>query len=541
MLFNSYEYILVFLPVTVLVFLMLGRRSQSWALGWLIVASVVFYAYWRPFNLAIIGPSLAVNWLFARRLLALAGDESRNAARRWTLTLGIAFNVCLLGYFKYANFGVTVANDLMGANFVLHTIILPLGISFITFQKIAFLIDVAGGRIKGFTLRDFLLFVMFFPQLIAGPIVHFGETMPQFHRATCRFDAMLYATGITLFAFGLFKKVVLADGVAEHVTPVFAYAAAGGDATMVQSWLAAVGFTLQIYFDFSGYSDMACGAALLFGVRLPMNFYSPLKASSIIEFWLHWHITLTRFLTAYIFNPITLALTRRRAMRRQRMLGARFSDLGAFLQTLAFPTLTTMLISGLWHGAGYTFLVWGALHGVYIVINHAWRQYGPRPADPAGRSSRVAVGAGFVLTFLAVVVAMVIFRAPTIAAAGNILLGMTGLNGLGLPEKIAGLIQMPGLGPMLLGEGAVDPVSFATASAYVTGLLAIALLMPNSLQMLAAEVPALHLPKTPGRIAGMGPVIAWRPNLRWMVFIAVIAAIAMIRLTGKSEFLYWQF
>ena len=179
MLFNSYEYILVFLPVTVLVFLVLGRRSQSWALGWLIVASVVFYAYWRPFNLLIIGPSLVVNWLFARRLLALAGDESRNAARRLTLTLGIVFNVCLLGYFKYANFGVTVANDLMGSNFVLHTIILPLGISFITFQKIAFLIDVAGGRIKSFTLRDFLLFVMFFPQLIAGPIVHYGETMPQ--------------------------------------------------------------------------------------------------------------------------------------------------------------------------------------------------------------------------------------------------------------------------------------------------------------------------------------------------------------------------
>lgn len=541
MLFNSYEYILVFLPVTVLVFLMLGRASRPWALGWLILASVVFYAYWRPYNLLIIGPSLAVNWFFARRLLALAGDESRAAARRVTLTLGIVFNVCLLGYFKYANFGVTLTNDLMGSNFVLHTIILPLGISFITFQKIAFLIDVAGGRIREFTLRDFLLFVMFFPQLIAGPIVHYGETMPQFHRATCRFDSMLYATGITLFVFGLFKKVVLADGMAEHVTPVFAFAASGGDATLVQSWLAAVGFTLQIYFDFSGYSDMACGAALFFGVRLPMNFYSPLKASNIVDFWMRWHITLTRFLTAYIFNPITLALTRRRAARRAPMLGARYSNGSAFLQTLAFPTLTTMLISGLWHGAGYTFVLWGGLHGLYIVINHAWRQYGPRPADPTGRSSRLAAFAGFVLTFLAVTFAMVLFRAPDLAAAGNILAGMTGGQGIGLPEKLAGMLQMPGLGPMLLGEGAVDLPTFATAMAYLAALLAIALLMPNSLQMLAEREPALHLPKTPGRIAGIGPVIAWRPSLGWMIFIAAIAAIAMIRLTGKSEFLYWQF
>ena len=193
------------------------------------------------------------------------------------MALGIAFNVCFLGYFKYANFAVSVVDDLSGQDFVFKQVILPLGISFITFQKIAFLIDVAGGRIKSFTLRDYLLFVMFFPQLIAGPIIHYGETIPQFQRATCRFDRTLFAVGITLFCFGLFKKVVLADGMAAHVTPVFAYAASGAEATFLQSWLAAVGFTLQIYFDFSGYSDMACGAALFFGIRLPINFDSPLE------------------------------------------------------------------------------------------------------------------------------------------------------------------------------------------------------------------------------------------------------------------------
>ena len=228
MLFNSYEYILVFLPITVLGFLLFGRVSTNWALGWIILASVAFYAWWRPFNVAIIGPSLVVNYVFGRALLRLAADDSRARLRTVMLLLGVAFNIAFLGYFKYANFAVSVANDVSGSNFVLEQIILPLGISFITFQKIAFLVDIAGQRIKAFTLRDFLLFVMFFPQLIAGPIVHFREMIPQFHRATCRFDATLYATGLTLFCFGLFKKVVLADGMAAYVSPVFDLAAAGG-------------------------------------------------------------------------------------------------------------------------------------------------------------------------------------------------------------------------------------------------------------------------------------------------------------------------
>ena len=186
--------------------------------------------------------------------------------------------------------------------------------------------------------------------------------------------------------------MVLADGMAAHVTPVFAYAASGAEATLLQAWLAAVGFTLQIYFDFSGYSDMACGAALFFGVRLPINFDSPLKATSIVDFWLRWHITLTRFLTAYVYNPMALALTRARAARRLPMLRARDSHPLAFLHVLVFPTVATMLLSGVWHGAGYTFILWGLLHGVYLVVNHLWRQYGPRPAEGRGRrrSSRAS-------------------------------------------------------------------------------------------------------------------------------------------------------
>ena len=542
MLFNSYEYILVFLPVTVIVFLALGRSSRPLALGWLILASVCFYAWWRPLNVAIIAPSIAINYALGRVLLGLAGDPGRARRRTLLLALGIAFNVCFLGYFKYANFAVSVVDDLSGQDFVFKQVILPLGISFITFQKIAFLIDVAGGRIKSFTLRDYLLFVMFFPQLIAGPIIHYGETIPQFQRATCRFDRTLFAVGITLFCFGLFKKVVLADGMAAHVTPVFAYAASGAEATFLQSWLAAVGFTLQIYFDFSGYSDMACGAALFFGIRLPINFDSPLKATNIIDFWLRWHITLTRFLTAYIYNPMALTLTRARAARRLPMLRARDSHPLAFLHVLVFPTVTTMLISGLWHGAGYTFILWGLLHGVYIVVNHLWRQYGPRPApaDPAGEPRPAAQLAGFALTFLAVVAGMVLFRAPDLASAGNILGGMVGLNGIGLPGARFGAAAMH------LLDGVVPANVFAPAAATLLALLAIALLLPNSVQILSAYEPVLYTPKRPATLPGVLPAalrrpLYWRPTVAWMVLFAAIAAVSMIRLTGRSEFLYWQF
>ncbi len=229
--------------------------------------------------------------------------------------------MAFLGYFKYSNFLVGAVNDVFGTQMVLARVILPLGISFITFQKIAFLVDVQAGRVESFTLQDYCLFVLFFPQLIAGPIVHYREMMPQFHGAPCRFDKDNVSVGLTLFAFGLLKKVFLADNIAPIVTPIYEQVASGGSVGLVSASIAAVGFTLQIYFDFSGYTDMALGIARMFGVRLPPNFNSPLKASSIIDFWLRWHMTLTRFLTAYIFNPLALWLTRRRATRGARSPG----------------------------------------------------------------------------------------------------------------------------------------------------------------------------------------------------------------------------
>jgi D-alanyl-lipoteichoic acid acyltransferase DltB (MBOAT superfamily) len=534
-LFNSYEFIFVFLPLALAGFYLFGRASWPLALGWLILVSLGFYAWWRPVNVLIIAPSIAVNYLLARALLRMQGRSASAAAARAVLVAGIVFNICFLGYFKYVNFLATAANDLAGTQFVLHEVILPLGISFITFQKVAFLIDVHGRRVQSFTLREYALFVLFFPQLISGPIVHYREMMPQFQQASGRFNAEDAAVGITLFVIGLFKKVVLADGVAVHVTPLYELAAAGGQPSLLAAWIAALGFTLQIYFDFSGYSDMALGLARFFGVRLPANFDSPLKATSIIDFWLRWHMTLTRFLTAYLYNPLVLWLTRRRLAQGRPGLTARAPVIGAFATLLAAPTLLTMLVSGLWHGAGYLFILWGGLHGVYLCVAHAWRLYGARLWRDRGRYERLMRPVGFVLTFASVVVGMVVFRATSPAAAGELLQGMVGANGITLPASLAGPLRsvMPPMAEMS-GQDLIAAVG------WIAALLAIALLLPNSLQLLARFGPALALTRPID--AGAGALrLGWTASLPWAAAVSALAAVAVVRLGGKSEFLYWQF
>ena len=302
--------------------------------------------------------------------------------------------------------------------------------------------------------------------------------MPQFHRVSCHFNKENVSVGLTLLAFGLFKKVFLADNIALLVTPIYEQAKSGSHIALLPAWIAAVGFTLQIYFDFSGYTDMALGIARLFGVRLPPNFNSPLRASSIIDFWLRWHMTLTRFLTAYIYNPLTLWLTRRRAGRglpgfAQRNMGPR-----AFIEFLMFPILLTMLVSGIWHGAGYTFIVWGVLHGLFLVVNHAWRLVGPKLWRDKSRYARFMQPAGFIITFTCVTASMVIFRSANLKTAADLLQGLIGLHGLGLKSGIA-LKKVA----LWIGAGAF-----------------IALACPNTLQILSRYEPALGW--KPGRDDG---------------------------------------
>ena len=544
MLFNSQEFLFAFLPLTLLGFFLLGSQSRSLALYWLTIASVFFYAWWRPVNVLIIAPSIAINYVLARVLLRLvAGEQPRMGAARVVLALGIVFNVCFLGYFKYVNFLATVAHDLTGADFVFVEVVLPLGISFITFQKIAFLVDVYGRRVQSFTLGSYALFVLFFPQLIAGPIVHYRELMPQFDRAPCRFDTEGFAVGTTMFLLGLFKKAVMADGLSAYVSPLFDAAAGGAPLSLPGAWIAALGFTLQMYFDFSGYSDMALGLARMVGVRLPPNFDSPLKATSIIDFWLRWHMTLTRFLTAYLYNPLVLALTRRRMARGKRALIGRATTFGAFASLLAGPTILTMLVSGVWHGAGYMFVVWGLLHGVYLTINHAWRIFGAR-RFPRAAAVLAWRWPGWLLTFFAVVVAMVFFRAAHGGAAASILQGMFGLHGIGLPQALFDPLSSIAArtGGWLHASTEMSATDLIAALAWVLGLLAIALLLPNTLQVLSRFEPGLSMPReTDFQVAWFRRTLVWAPSLGWAAALGGLAAFAVVRLGGRGEFLYWQF
>ena len=542
MLFNSYQFLFAFLPIALVGFFALGTVSRMWALRWIIFVSLFFYAWWRPLNVLLIAPSILINFALARTLQRLSEDEKRRRTSRLVLLLGIAFNIAFLGYFKYIDFGRSTINDIFSTNLVLTHIILPLGISFITFQKIAFLVDVHAKRVRQFTLQDYALFVLFFPQLIAGPIVHYREMMPQFNGASCRFNTENFAVGLTLLSFGLFKKVVLADHMATVITPIYNEAASGNEVSLLLAWAAAVGFTLQIYFDFSGYSDMALGLARFFGIRLPQNFYSPLKASSIIDFWLRWHITLTRFLTAYIYNPLTLWLTRRRLANGRPGLAGTNTTIGTFASLLMLPILLTMFVSGLWHGAGYGFIIWGLLHGFYLTTNHAWRLIRPKLWSDKPSYERFMKPLGWLLTFTSVAAAMVFFRSPTLASAIDLMNGLIGQNGAALPQAVydhlgAGWLQR--IGVVSVPPELWSSHEFGRMVMWIFGPMLIALICPNTLQILARYEPALGVKPPPTTFASR--LTEWRPSLPWAIGMSTVTASAIFFLGGHGEFLYWQF
>ncbi|MGE3936590.1 MAG: MBOAT family protein, partial [Rhodospirillaceae bacterium] len=338
MLFNSLEFIFLFLPVTLVGWFAIGRvAGPRAAILWLIAASFVFYAWWNVRFIALLAVSIGVNFWIGSRLSA---DATPGPSRRMLLLLGIGFNLAILGYFKYANFFVDNIQAVTGASFAWEPVLLPIAISFFTFQKIAFLADAYWGRARAYDFAHFSLFVMFFPQLIAGPIVHHREIIPQIEaKRTIRFSLDDFAAGLTIFAIGLAKKVVVADHCGEWASRLFAAADNGLDPGFFDAWIGALSYTLQIYFDFSAYSDMAVGLARMFGFRMPINFDSPYKAASIIDFWRRWHMTLSRFLRDYLYIPLGGS---RRGRARQYL-----------------NILVTMFLSGLWHGAGWTFVLWG--------------------------------------------------------------------------------------------------------------------------------------------------------------------------------------
>ena len=546
MLFNSYQFIFVFLPVVLAGCFVVARLIGPGAAQlWLIAASLYFYASWSLRYLPLLLGSILFNYVVAQLMVASASERRRGAL----LAGATVLNLALLGYYKYTNYFLDGVTALTGMEFAVQQIFLPLGISFYTFQQLTLLVDISEGSVRAFRFRDFILFVIFFPHLIAGPIVHHREMMPQFEAADYRPRLENLAVGLTLFVVGLFKKAVLADGIAEQVVPLFNMAADGTGLSLLQAWGAAVGFVLQMYFDFSGYSEMALGLARMVGITLPMNFNSPLKAMNVIQYWSCWHMTLTRFLTAYIYNPIAVAMTRRRLEGGLKgMRGARTTP-GAFVMLTALPTLVTMFLSGLWHGAGTQFLVFGLLHGTYLVINHGWRLYRSRIWRDGPRYDRVMRPVGLVLTFVACSVALAFFRADSVAAGWNVVGGMMGLHGIDLPAAIA--TRLPVVASVLgsIGVRFVPSglVAFLKLWSWACVLLAIALVPPNILQIMLPYAPSITPPApvaSDGRMMPLRPLSArlvWVPNAGWAVAMACLSVLGVLALSQVSEFLYWQF
>ena len=507
MLFNSYEFIFLFLPVTLLIYVILvHNRKKEAAMTWLVVASLFFYGWWNPAYLLLITGSMLFNYY--------TGVQLSYRQNRLLLGVAIAVNLGLLGYFKYANFFVENISDLAGLDWNIEHIVLPLAISFFTFQQIAYLVDAYRRETSEYNFLHYALFVSFFPQLIAGPIVHHKEMLPQFIRETARsIEYRHLAIGISVFILGLFKKVVVADSLAPYSIEAFNAVAAGEMLTFFEAWKGALAYTFQLYFDFSGYSDMAIGLAMLFGIRLPLNFDSPYKARSIIEFWQRWHITLSRFLRDYLYIP--LGGNRKGQVRRYLNL------------------VITMLLGGLWHGAEWTFVLWGGLHGLYLVINHGWRRV--KELSGIVHSHVIFNTASLLLTFFAVVVAWIFFRAEDFSAAILMLKSMLGYGGVVWPADARGQLGIFAnvLSSMGLEFGYTGQFN---GLANVVGMLVILLFVftaPNVQQLMNRYQVAINPPSV--------STLAWAPDLRWGLLVGFMALLSILRLGHMSEFLYFQF
>jgi alginate O-acetyltransferase complex protein AlgI len=509
MLFNSYAFIFGFLPVTLTGFFLLARWSATLAAGWLAAASLAFYGYWNIAYVPMLILSIVFNFYAGT---AIAAATSR---RRLLLIGGISANILLLAYYKYADFFVANLNAL-GAGYTLPGVILPLGISFFTFTQIAFLADVYQRKAAEFRFIHYGLFVTYFPHLIAGPVLHHKEMMPQFAQPqTYRFDWENFAVGFTIFFIGLAKKVLIADNIGEYARPVFEAPGKGVALSAVDAWGGALAYTFQLYFDFSGYSDMAIGLSRMVGVKLPLNFASPYKAASVIEFWRCWHMTLSRFLRDYLYVP--LGGNRKGASRRYVNL------------------MLTMVLGGLWHGANWTFVVWGALHGGYLLINYAWRALKQRLGYKS-KGGRIARCCAVSLTFLSVVLAWVYFRADSVAHANAIISAMTGANGVTLPYRW--LEKTGAFGAWLSTQGVVfQNTPVFGGGTQINWLIACALIVwlaPNTQQWMRGYQPALG-------VTDESCGWRWRPARRWLVATAALAVFGILSLSELSEFIYFQF
>lgn len=516
MLFNSYAFICGFLPITLFVFFFLGRAGLTrGAKLWLIAASIFFYAWWNWKFVALLAASICLNYAFG--VLIARARPSVHAKR--LLIAAVTLDLGCLAWFKYADFFIANIDGISPGLLPLLKITLPLGISFYTFTQIAFLVDVYRGVAVEFAFDNYVLFVTYFPHLIAGPILHHKQMMPQFaERETYRVRAENLVIGLTYFCIGLMKKVLLADHLSYYVGGVFS-ASEHGSVSFLAAWSAVFAYTFQLYFDFSGYCDMAIGISKMFGVTLPLNFNSPYKAANIIDFWRRWHMTLSQFLRDYVYIP--LGGNRLGKARRHINL------------------MLTMFLGGLWHGANWTFVIWGVLHGALLAVNHLWSEWRARRGIAArGWTAPLLGGASAGLTFFCVMTLWVFFRAANFDSAGSMIFGMTGMTGIRLPAVFERILSGPlaalHLPDVTFGNDFIlreEPVQMGRMLLLFGVAAVLAFCFPNS-QEIAGRLQRMRLKSQP---------MAGAVYAAWGVALAIVLCMSLTMVFHKSEFLYFQF
>lgn len=486
MLFNSFEFLCLFLPLTYLGYLLISLKNwHSLKIAWLVTSSLFFYAWWHWTLLGLLMGSILWNYCFG---LILSEPSIQVSVRKKALILGVTINLGVLAYFKYFNFLIDNLEALTQQSWHFPHIFLPLAISFFTFQQITYLVDTYQGKAKPCAFLEYCLFVTFFPQLIAGPIVHHQEMLPQFLKKQLPAKFQNLCVGLSIFMLGLFKKSVIADNLALIANPAFQAASIGSDLTALDAWVGLFAYSFQLYFDFSGYSDMAIGLGRLFGIKLPQNFNSPYKATNIIDFWRRWHMTLSRFLRDYIYIP--LGGNRQGILHQHKNI------------------LITLVLGGLWHGAGWNFIVWGLLHAGFLIINHLWQQVRQQSLNQSYQFW------GHALTVLCVVLAWVLFRADNLQTAifyYQALFDFSNLLEWQTQSRLVGL-----------------------HSVLLLVLLLIVLFTPNSQQIFKRYAPVFGTKLSPTQFY-------WRPTLLWGIGLGCITLISVISLSGAHEFIYYQF
>ncbi len=485
MLFNSFEYIFGFLPVVVVIYFLLNKLNITAAKCWLLLCSLFFYSWWNISYLPLILASIIVNYTVSTALKRMPVGYGKGL-----LALGVTFNLILLGYFKYTDFFISNVNALFAVNVPMLNLLLPLAISFFTFQQIAYLVDVYRGETKDYSLLNYFLFVSFFPQLIAGPIVQHKEVIPQFEdpkNKVMNYDNI--TRGLFIFAMGLFKKVVIADSFATWANFGFDEA---NVLTFLDGWVTSLSYTFQLYYDFSGYTDMAIGAALLLNIRLPINFNSPYQAVNIQDFWRRWHITLSRFLSNYLYIP----LGGNRKGRNRTMINI----------------MIVFLLGGFWHGAGWTFVFWGFLHGLALVIYRGWTTLNIKGNPLWGK----------IITFNFVNIAWIFFRAQHWQDAVKVLKGMFGINGIVLPDFLASRLSFLSSLGVHFSQPAMREIGLYRGMLMIAVFVLLVFFTKNSIELTKQFKPT------------------WQSSVHFslMVFIALITMYASVH---TAEFLYFNF